>query len=87
MNDKDIKYIVHPPDSVFAGMKIRENPEDAFENAIKRGMKNPEDWMYMYSENNKDYFKHIDTRNYKSFPQFEKKEIIKKKIKKDRADR
>ena len=68
-------------------MKIRENPDDAFENAIKRGMKNPEDWMYMYSENNKDYFKHIDTRNYKSFPQFDTLEMIKRKIKKDRGDR
>ena len=41
----------------------------------------------MYSENNKDYFKHIDTRNYKSFPQFDTLEMIKRKIKKDRGDR
>ena len=87
MQDNDIKYFVHPPDSIFVGMKIRENPDDAFDNAIKRGMKNPEDWMYMYSENNRDYFKHIDTRNYKSFPQFDTLEMIKRKIKKDRGDR
>lgn len=38
--------------------------EEAFENAIKRGLKNPEEYMYMYSIGKKDYFKHIDTRNY-----------------------
>ena len=51
-------------------MKIRENPQDAFDNAIKKGMKNLDDWMYMYSENGKDYFKHYDTRNYTSYPQY-----------------
>lgn len=80
-NNNNIKYFVHPPNSIFAGMKIRENPEEAFENAIKKGMKNPEDWMYMYSENNRDYFKHIDTRIYKSFSQFDIKKKIKNKFK------
>lgn len=55
IEEKGIKYLVHPKGSIFEGMKIRENPDDAFDNAIKRGMKNPEDWMYMYSENGKDY--------------------------------
>ena len=68
--ENGIKYLVHPKESVFAGMKIRENPQDAFDNAIKRGMKNPDDWMYMYSENGKDYFKHCDTRNYTSYHQY-----------------
>ena len=68
--ENGIKYLVHPKGSVFEGMKIRENPEEAFENAIKRGMKNPDDWMYMYSENDKDYFKNYYTRNYESYPQF-----------------
>ena len=45
IEENGIKYLVHPKDSIFAGMKIRENPEEAFENAIKRGMKNPDDWM------------------------------------------
>ena len=70
IEENGIKYFVHPKDSVFAGMKIRENPEETFENAIKRGMKNPDDWMYMYSENDKDYFKNYYTRNYESYPQF-----------------
>ena len=59
----------------------------AFDNAIKRGMKDPENWMYMYSDKNKDFFKHIDTRQYISFPQFDKLELIKKKLHKDRSDR
>ena len=83
---KDYKIIdedtllVHPTGSIFEGMKIRENPNDAFENAIKRGMKNPDDWMYMYSENNKDFFKNYYSRTYKSFPQFGLKEKIKNKL-------
>ena len=46
-NRKDVKYFTHPKDSIFAGMQVRENAEEAFDNAIKRGMKNPQDWMYM----------------------------------------
>ena len=81
IEENGIKYFVHPKDSIFAGMKIRENPEEAFENAIKRGMKNPDDWMYMYSEKNKDYFKNYYTRGYISFPQFGIKEKIKNRFK------
>lgn len=50
-NNKIIKYRIYPKESVFSELQIRENPDEAFENAIKRGMKSPEDWMYMYSEN------------------------------------
>ncbi len=78
--ENGIKYLVHPPGSIFEGMKIRENPDAAFDNAIKRGMKNSDDWMYMYSENRKDYFKNYYSRKYKSFPQFDLKEKLKKKI-------
>ena len=38
--------------------------EEAFKNAIKRGLKNVEEYMYMYSIGEKDYFKHIINRNY-----------------------
>ena len=38
IEEKGIKYLVHPAGSIFEGIKIRENPNDAFENAIKRGM-------------------------------------------------
>lgn len=78
--ENGIKYLVHPTGSIFEGMKIRENPNDAFENAIKRGMKNPDDWMYMYSDNNKDFFKNLYSRRYKSFSQFGFKEKIKNKL-------
>ena len=94
--ENGIKYLVHPKGSIFEGIKIRENPDDAFNNAIKRGMKNPDDafnnaikrgmknpddWMYMYSENNKDYFKNYYTRGYRSYPQFGIKEKIKNRFK------
>ncbi len=78
--ENGIKYLVHPVGSIFEGIKIRENPDDAFTNAIKRGMKNPDDWMYMYSKNGKDYFKHNVSRYYKSYPQFGVIEKIKNKM-------
>lgn len=85
MKNKDsIKYFTHPENSIFAGIQIRENPDDAFDNAIKRGMKHPEDWMYMYSEKGRDYFKHHDTRNYISYPQVGVIETIKNKFQKER---
>lgn len=81
MKDKTIKYFVHPKGSIFAGMEIREDPDVAFENAIKKGMKRPEDWMYMYSENGRDYFKHCCNRGYISYPQLTIIEYIKRIIK------
>ena len=33
------------------------------ENAIKKGLKNPEDYMYVYTLNQKDYFKNRDILN------------------------
>lgn len=84
ITENGIKYLVHPKGSLFAGMKIRENPDDAFENAIKRGMKKPEDWMYMHSNMGRDYFKHCDFRFYKSYPQFGIIETIKRKIERSR---
>lgn len=81
IEENGIKYLVHPAGSIFEGMKIRENPDEAFDNAIKRGMKKPDGWMYMYSNNNKDYFKNYYSRNYKSYPQFDLKERIKNRLK------
>lgn len=77
---EDIKYFVHPNNSIFSGLQIRENPDEAFENAIKRGMKHPEDWMYMYSKNKKDYFKHCEFRCYRSYRQYGLIETIKNKF-------
>lgn len=76
IEENGIKYLIHPKGSIFEGMKIRENPDDAFENAIKKGMKNPNDWMYMYSSKGKDYFKNYFSRGYKAYPQF----TLRKKI-------
>jgi hypothetical protein len=46
---------------------IEKYAEIAFENAIAKGFKNPENYMYMYSDDKSDYFKNIDTRNYIHF--------------------
>ena len=43
-------------------MIIRDS-EIVFENAIKNGL-NAEEYMYMYSDEKVDYFKHINTRKY-----------------------
>ena len=79
---EEIKYFTHPKESILAGMQIRENPDDAFESAIKKGMKKPEDWMYMHSEKGKDYFKNYYTRRYISYRQISTIELIKNKIEK-----
>ena len=42
---------------------IMRDSETAFENAIKNGL-NAEEYMYMYSDEKVDYFKHINTRKY-----------------------
>ena len=55
----------------------------AFKNAISKGLDNPESWMYMYSQNNKDFFKNISMRNYINF-EFEVNEP-KKKVYLDQA--
>ena len=39
----------------------------AFENAKSKGLNKPSEYMYMYSQANKDYFKNIMFRNYISF--------------------
>jgi len=43
------------------------DPSDAFARAIAKGLAKPDDYMYMYTKDGKDYFKHIDTREYVSY--------------------
>lgn len=66
---KTITYQTPNQDSVFVSLNIRKNPDEAFQNAIRMGMRYPEEWMYMYSKNGYDYFKHSDTRRYCRYPQ------------------
>ncbi len=40
----------------------------AFENAKLKGLNKPNEFMYMYSLENFDYFKNINFRNYIRFP-------------------
>jgi hypothetical protein len=50
------------------GMYQRDHNK-AFENAKSKGLDKPGDFMYMYSKDNKDYFKNINFRNYINFDQ------------------
>jgi len=45
----------------------QRNSNKAFENAKSKGLNEPSEYMYMYSQANKDYFKNINFRNYISF--------------------
>ena len=48
-------------------IKSRTEIEIAFKNAINKGLKDYDEWMYMYTKNKKDYFKNQLTRSYVSF--------------------
>jgi hypothetical protein len=56
------------PSKEMEGMYLRKSTV-AFDNAIAKGMTEPEDWMYMYSKEDKDFFKNRNFRNYVSFKQ------------------
>lgn len=47
----------------FDDLYIRSG-QDAFDNAIRLGLKHPDQWMYMYSDGPFDFFKHYRTRVY-----------------------
>ena len=47
----------------------QRDSNEAFENAKSKGLDKPNEYMYMYSKDNKDFFKNINFRNYISFEQ------------------
>jgi hypothetical protein len=47
----------------------QRDSNEAFENAKSKGLDKPEEYMYMYSDQTKDFFKNINFRNYISFNQ------------------
>ena len=47
----------------------QRNSNEAFKNAKAKGLNEPSEFMYMYSQTNRDYFKNINFRNYISFAQ------------------
>jgi len=47
----------------------QKDSNEAFENAKLKGLTRPEDYMYMYSQGTKDFFKNINYRNYINFNQ------------------
>ena len=50
-------------------VKNAKDSQIAFENAKSKGLNKPEDFMYMYSQENKDFFKNIMDRKYINFEQ------------------
>ena len=48
-------------------VKNAQDSQKAFENAKSKGLKKPQDYMYMHSQNGRDYFKNIMFRNYISY--------------------
>jgi len=47
----------------------QRDSNEAFTNAKTKGLDKPQDYMYMYSKDNKDFFKNIMDRKYISFEQ------------------
>ena len=55
-------------DKTINGMYQRDSNK-AFDNAKSKGLDKPNDFMYMYSKDDKDFFKNINFRNYINFKQ------------------
>ena len=55
-------------ETTMNGMYQRDSNE-AFTNAKAKGLDKPTEVMYMYSKDNKDFFKYIMDRKYISFNQ------------------
>lgn len=79
-NTNQTEYVDLFQDPHNKDYKVMVDSTIAFDNAIKRGLKNPDDYMYMYTKKGRDYFKHILTRKYKSFPQYSLLEKIRQMI-------
>jgi hypothetical protein len=47
----------------------QRNSQEAFNNAKAKGLANPSQYMYMYSQGTKDYFKATMDRKYINFNQ------------------
>ena len=67
---EDIAKIVYKKAKMDNNKLIVKNAKDsqkAFENAKSKGLDKPQDYMYMHSQNGRDYFKNIMFRNYISY--------------------
>jgi hypothetical protein len=64
LNLQDIKELVEVEKSPH---QFQRDSREAFDNAIRQGL-DPDLHMYMYSTDQQDYFKHVDTREYVSYP-------------------
>ena len=61
-NISKIKCAINNGSSMY-----QRDSNEAFENAKTKGLNKPSEFMYMYSQTNRDYFKNINFRNYISF--------------------
>ena len=61
-------FKTNQPKETMKNMYQRDHKK-AFENAKSKGLNDPQNYMYMYSKDNKDYFKNINFRNYINFDQ------------------
>ena len=67
---EDIKNIAKIKCAINDGSSMyQRDSNEAFENAKLKGLNDPGEYMYMYSQSNKDYFKNIMFRNYINFNQ------------------
>ena len=64
LNLQDIKELVEVEKSPH---QFQRDSREAFDNAVRQGL-DPDAFMYMYSTAQQDYFKHVDTREYVSYP-------------------
>ena len=61
---QDIKRLVEVEKSPHHSQR---DSREAFDNAVRQGL-DPDLHMYMYSTDQHDHFKHVDTREYVSYP-------------------
>lgn len=86
MKDNKIEYFKTSENSIFGKFQYRKNQDAAFDNAIKCGLRNPENWVYMYSKYNRDYFRNLFNKRFISFPQCDLADINKSEKKIRRCD-
>ena len=64
LNLQDIKELVEVEKSPH---QFQRDSREAFDNAVRQGL-DPDLHMYMYSTDQHAHFKHVDTREYVSYP-------------------
>ena len=74
-----ISYVDELPDIAMDDRRYR-SPMNAFETALLRGMKDPENWEYNYSYDNYDYFENKESKEACAIAQFPRLEMVRRKV-------